>query len=142
MYIGTANFKVSRQRDDYSCGARCVYMILRHFGRKVRYSKIKEQCLTTSNGTNVHSLLGVLRFYGLEVGVRPKMSIRSLRDSLKKNAVVLVHVDVEHFAVVYGRCRRFTYIADPDKTAPNKHLNSVFKVRWNCWGLVVSEKQS
>lgn len=142
MFVGTPKFRTSYQKDDYSCGARCVYMILRHFGRKVKYSRVKDQCLTTvQNGTNVSALIGTLRFYGLKVGARPRMAVRGLRKALKSNAVVLVHVDGDHFAVVHGRDHRFTYIADPDPSRGKikKHNNAVFAERFTRWGLVVSD---
>jgi ABC-type bacteriocin/lantibiotic exporter with double-glycine peptidase domain len=138
MFVGTPHFRASYQQDDFSCGARSTYAILRHFGKKVKYSVVKTQCLTTeANGTNVQSIVGVLRFYGLMVAVRPGMSIRGLRNALKQGAVMLVHVDDDHFAVVYGRDRKHTYIADPNRRHIRKHLNAVFKERWNKWALTV-----
>lgn len=116
-------------------------MILRHFRRKVKYGKVKDQCLTTEDGTNVNALLGTLRFYGLKVGSRPKMAIRGLRKALKSGAVVLAHVDGDHFIVVHGRDHKYTYIADPDKTRGRikKQTNAVFEKRFTRWGLVVTD---
>lgn len=142
MFVGTPKFRTSYQKDDYSCGARCVYMILRHFGRKVKYNKIKDQCLTTvENGTTVAALSGVLRFYGLKVGVRPKMAVRGLRNALRQKAVILVHVDSEHYAIVYGRDHKRTYVADPIRGLGGKRNNTLFAERWNRWGLVISDPE-
>jgi hypothetical protein len=32
MFIGTRSFPRSLQLDDYSCGSRAVYSVMRHFG--------------------------------------------------------------------------------------------------------------
>lgn len=141
MYLGVPRFRTSYQRNDHSCGARCVYMILRHFGIKVLFSQVEQQCLTTEQGTNVQAILGVLRFYGLKVGHRPRMGIRGLRNTLRSGGLVLVHVDGDHFCVCYGRDRTHTWLADPN-SRKKKVRNSVFHSRWSRWGLTVRKPDS
>jgi ABC-type bacteriocin/lantibiotic exporter with double-glycine peptidase domain len=139
--IGTTNFKRSLQRDSYSCGARSVFMILQHFGSTLKYSEVKEALGTDEEGTKVKAMIKCLRAHGLRVGHRPDMSFKKLQKALANNAIVLVHLDGDHFGVVHGMSERRVYLADPSiaRCVNGSIYTRGFKKRWTDWGLVVTK---
>jgi ABC-type bacteriocin/lantibiotic exporter with double-glycine peptidase domain len=117
MLAGATHFRRSLQLDFYSCGARSVFAVLRHFDRALPYPAVKKRLGTSwSHGTSVLPMVKLMRARGLRVGHRPLMSWRELIRALKRNAAVLVHLDGDHLAVVHGADAQRVYLADPALT--------------------------
>ncbi|HAB19917.1 MAG TPA: hypothetical protein DCE44_26230, partial [Verrucomicrobiales bacterium] len=45
-----------QQIDEMDCGAACLSMICRHFGRNVNLARIRELCHVSSDGTSLEGL--------------------------------------------------------------------------------------
>jgi ABC-type bacteriocin/lantibiotic exporter with double-glycine peptidase domain len=141
MKIGTKDFKRCWQMDEYSCGARSVYMILRHYGFKISYREVKEGVECDPDGTEVKPIRRFLKEFGLPMRYQPTMYMKDLKKALADGGVVIVAVDGDHYAVVHGMDlkKKVMAIADPAparcfwRTQPAK----AFRKRWNYWGLVV-----
>lgn len=61
------------QLDGYSCGAQCVYMVLRYFGRSRAFKRLKRRLGTTRTcGTHEDAMVRVLRSEGLRARWRQR----------------------------------------------------------------------
>jgi len=138
--LGTADFKRSYQLDDYSCGAHSAYMIARHFGIWwVPYTKVKRQLKTNEDGTTLRPILQFFRKHKLKTNYRPNMYFKDLKGALARDAVVMVHVDGDHLAVVHGMTDSHVYLADPSivRTFGRRVTKETFLRRWSRWGITV-----
>lgn len=143
--IGTKHFTRSLQLDDYSCGARSVYMILRHMGIYRPYTLVKHQLGTEpEHGTCVEPMVRMFRKHGLRVGYRPQMTMKDLRYAFERSAVALIHLDGDHIGVVHGMDEAWVYIADPSFTrCPGRRISiKKFRKRWTNWGMIVYPPKS
>lgn len=141
MFHGTRDFKRSIQLDDYSCGSRSAYMILRHFGHRMPHAWVKYVLGTNEkSGTNKKPLRALFRRKGLSARIQRDMGFKDLRKALGRGAVVLVDVDGDHYAVVHGVGDKYVHIADPSFIrCPKRRLSHKrFRKRWQGWGLVVA----
>ena len=137
-------FYRSVQTDSYTCGVHSVRMVLRHFGYRTSFKKLKEDLGTTYNdGTTVAALKRVLRAHNLRVGHRPKMKMRELDEALASGKLALVHLDGDHFGVVYGTKGIWVYLADPSlaRMKGRALTRAKFLRRWTRWALIVSPRQ-
>jgi ABC-type bacteriocin/lantibiotic exporter with double-glycine peptidase domain len=140
-FVGVANFRRSLQRDDYTCGTRCVHMILRHHGKLMPFGTLKRVLRTNpDHGTAIEPMVSLLRKKGFRVGYRPRINMRELRASLRNGAVAIVHLDGDHLAVVHGMDDSYVYVADPSfyRMPRNRHTHDRFKERWGNWALLVT----
>ena len=138
--IGTGLFPRSLQKDDYSCGARAVYMIAKYFRLPHRYKEVKKAVGTTEDsGTSVKPMIRFFREHQLKTNHQPQMRFRDLRRALKNGAVVLVYLDGDHYGVVHAVTSEFVYLADPSlvRQLGRRTSKRVFKKRWKNWGITV-----
>jgi hypothetical protein len=98
-----------QQIDEMDCGAACMAMICRHFGRQVSQVKIRELLFTSTDGT---SLRGLCRgAEGLGLAARSvKASVRNV-DQMPLPAII--HWGGNHWVVLYHLDEREAYLADP-----------------------------
>ena len=142
VLLGTSDFKRSFQLDDYSCGPRSAYMIARHFGIWwVPYLKVKKDLKTTEDGVTVRPILEFFRKHKLKTSYKPTMYFRDLKAALSRDAVVMVHVNGDHLAVVHGVTDSHVYLADPSivRTLGRRITKETFFRRWSRWGITVRQ---
>ena len=97
------------QVDEMDCGAACVAMMTRYFGRAVSLTHVRRAVNTGADGA---SLMGICRgAESLGLLARSVRWSRSRLDSLPVPAVA--HFDKYHWIVVYDVGRRFVRVADP-----------------------------
>ena len=111
-YVGQPSFARSIQWDGYSCGARAVYSVLRHFGRKTTYETVKEALGTDKEGTEQPEFARYLRRCGFIAQMRRQMTMEELREALARGSLALVYLDGNHVAVAYGMDARSVHLAD------------------------------
>lgn len=91
------------------CGATCLRIIFKYFGKLISIHKIRKLCQTTKNGVN---LLGVseaaeklgFRTYGV------RLSLEQLKEV---ELPCILHWNQNHFVVLYKIRRGIYYISDP-----------------------------
>jgi HlyB family type I secretion system ABC transporter len=98
------------QIDEMDCGAACLAMICRHFGRAVSLARIRQVVFTASDGT---SLKGIVRG-AQELG----LAARSVKASPSKLAQMplpaIIHSDGNHWVVLYHVDRKHVWVANPN----------------------------
>lgn len=136
---GTVVFPREIQLDDYSCGARSVYAISRHFKMRVSYREVKRVVGTTEEGTEEAPIVAFFRSHGLRVGVRPRLRLEELRRVLEARAVVLISLDGDHYGVVHAMSDALVWVADPSVLRQQLPFltKARFKKRWGREGVIV-----
>lgn len=139
-FVGTRWFRRSLQTDDYSCGPRSVFAVVRHFVRSVTYAQVLRALRPSAeNGTSIAPMLRFLRRHRLRVGYRPTMKFADLWHALGRGAVVIVHLDGDHLAVCHAASDRYVWLADPSlrRMLGRRLTRKRFRQRWTRWGLVI-----
>ena len=98
-----------KQMDQMDCGATCLRIIAKHYGKNIPILKIRKLCQTTKNGVN---LLGISE-------AAEKLSFRShgIRSRLGQLPTIelpaVLHWKQNHFVVLYKIKENKYYISDP-----------------------------
>lgn len=106
-------FPFVRQRDTMQCGAACLAMICRYFGKKVSIPDIEAFCHITSTGVSLKGIQDAASEIGLNT-LPLKVTLDELTDS---PLPCILHWNQNHFVVLYGydeKKERY-FIADPGK---------------------------
>jgi ABC-type bacteriocin/lantibiotic exporter with double-glycine peptidase domain/CRP-like cAMP-binding protein len=102
-------FPVIRQLDETDCGAACLAMVCRHFGRQLSMVRIRSAVATGTDGT---SLLGLQRgAEELGLDARPLKASSSRLSALALPAIA--HWEGNHWVVLYRVDDDFVRLADP-----------------------------
>lgn len=101
------------QRESMDCGPTCLYMIIRHYGKRYPLEKLRDKCYITREGV---SLLGIKRA-AESVGFCTE-GVRLTWEQLQKVLLpCIIHWNQYHFVVVYAIKRKkddfIIFIADP-----------------------------
>jgi ATP-binding cassette subfamily B protein len=102
-------FPYVRQIDEMDCGAACVAMICRYFGRAVAASHIRMAVGTGADGTSLRGLQRGGEHVGLEM-----RTIKASKDRLERLPLpAIIHWGGNHWVVLYGVDDDRIWIADP-----------------------------
>jgi ABC-type bacteriocin/lantibiotic exporter with double-glycine peptidase domain/CRP-like cAMP-binding protein len=102
-------FPLVYQLDEMDCGAACLAMVTRHFGRAVSIGHIRDTVGVSADGT---SLLGITEgAKSLGLAASSIKASKSRLDDLPLPAVA--HFDGNHWVVVHDVDRRRVRVADP-----------------------------
>ncbi|MGH2888746.1 MAG: cyclic nucleotide-binding domain-containing protein, partial [Solirubrobacteraceae bacterium] len=103
------SFPLVRQLDEMDCGAACVAMVCRHFGRPVAASHIRMAIGTGADGTSLRGLQRGGEHVGLEV-----RAVKASKDRLNDLPLpAIVHWGGNHWVVLYALEGERAYVADP-----------------------------
>ena len=120
------------QLDEMDCGAACLAMICRHFGRPVGISHIRQAVHTSTDGT---TLAGITRgAEELGLSARSVRASKSRLDDLPLPAVV--HWEGNHWVVVYRVDDKHVRVSDPARGL-RKIPREEFLERWSGYTSVV-----
>lgn len=98
-----------KQMDMMDCGATCLRMVFKYYGKQVSIHKIRKLCQTTKNGVN---LLGISEA-AEKLGFRT-YGVRLSLDQLNQIELpAILHWNQNHFVVLYKIKRGRYYISDP-----------------------------
>ncbi len=104
------NFPIYQQLDSMDCGATCLRMVARHFGRNYSLDYLRELTYIGKQGVDLLSISEAAEKLGLQtLAVRVPLE-RLLRDL---PLPCIAHWDEDHFVVVYKATPSAIYIADP-----------------------------
>jgi HlyB family type I secretion system ABC transporter len=114
-----------RQIDEMDCGAACLAMICRHFGRSVSMARIRQLANTGASGTN----LKALRHAAVDLGLAAR-AVRAPKDQLDQMPLpAIVHWEGNHWVVLVDVGERAVRIADP-ALGPRRVERGEFERRW------------
>jgi ATP-binding cassette subfamily B protein len=98
-----------QQIDEMDCGAACLAMVTRAFGRRVSLARIRQLINTGLDGTSLRSICRA----GEELGLATR-SVKSSPQHLDRMPVpAIVHWDEYHWIVLTGVTRRHASVVDP-----------------------------
>jgi HlyB family type I secretion system ABC transporter len=121
------------QIDEMDCGAACLAMICRYYGRAVPVSYIREIAHTTTRGTTLNGITRAAEDLGLHA-----RSIRASKTRLDELPVpAIVHWEGDHWIVLYRVERDHVRVADPE-SGLRRYKREEFLERWTGYASVVS----
>lgn len=104
------NFPFYKQHDAADCGATCLRMIARHYGRHYSLEYLREQSYLDREGASLMGISDAAEKIGLRtLGV--KAGFRRLLEDIPLPCIA--HWQQEHFVVVYKVADKRVYVADP-----------------------------
>jgi ATP-binding cassette subfamily B protein len=115
-----------QQIDEMDCGAACIAMIVRHYGRRVPLARIRALSHTSLDGT---SLRGLCRAAS-ELGLAARAVKTSARHLMQMPLPAIVHWDGRHWVVLYDVSETHVRIADP-ALGLRRLTRREFEARWN-----------
>jgi ABC-type bacteriocin/lantibiotic exporter with double-glycine peptidase domain len=99
------------QMSAVECGAACLAMILRYYGRRSSISEVSERASVGRDGLSAASIAKAARSYGLRVRA---FSLKgSNLSKVKENLPAIVHWQFNHFIIVERWTPQFVDIVDP-----------------------------
>ncbi len=109
------SFPFYQQLDAMDCGASCLRMIARYFGRYYSLESLRELTHMGKLGVNLLGISDAAEEIGLQ-----SLALKTTFDRLSRDIPLpcVAHWDQEHFVVVYKASKKYVWIADP---ASGKH---------------------
>lgn len=126
-------FKTYTQPDAMDCGATCLRMIAKYYGRDFDFIKLREKCFPTRRGVSLLSICEAAE----QIGFRT-IAVRITWEQLINDANLpcIVHWNQDHFIVIYDIKRKNIfrketkiYVADPGK-GKLSYTKEEFMSRW------------
>ena len=102
-------FPLVWQIDEMDCGAACLAMVCRHFGRAVSLARIRQLVHTSLDGT---SLRAICQAAG-ELGLAARSVKASPRNLERMPLPAILHWEGNHWAVLYEVAGSSVRVADP-----------------------------
>ncbi|MFO1459148.1 MAG: cyclic nucleotide-binding domain-containing protein [Verrucomicrobiota bacterium] len=97
------------QIDEMDCGAACLAMVCRHFGRQVNIARIRELCHVSSDGTSLDGICSAASELGLAA-----RGVKASRKHLGQMPLpAIAHWEGRHWLVVYHVSETHVWLADP-----------------------------
>jgi ATP-binding cassette subfamily B protein len=115
-----------RQIDEADCGAACLAMVCRHFGRKVSLSWIRKLCHTSYDGTSLKAMCHA----AVELGLAARALKVSLRNLPYLPLPAIVHWEGKHWVVLYDVGKQHVRVADPG-LGPRRLARAEFEAKWS-----------
>jgi ATP-binding cassette subfamily B protein len=97
------------QVDETDCGAACLAMVCRHFGRAVGLSRLRQLVHTSLDGTSLRGLCHA----ATELGLAARAVKVSPRNLPQMPLPAIVHWEGNHWVVVYDVASSHIRVADP-----------------------------
>lgn len=98
-----------KQADSKDCGATCLKIIAKHYGKILNIQTLRQFSETTREGTNLLTLSEAVEAIGFRsLGV--KLNVEKLHEA---PLPCILHWNKEHFVVLYRIKRGVYYISDP-----------------------------
>jgi HlyB family type I secretion system ABC transporter len=114
-----------RQIDEVDCGAACLAMICRHFGRSVSLPRIRQLCHTATDGTSLKAISRA----ATELGLAARPLKASLRNLPLMPLPAIVHWEGNHWVVLYDVDKQSVRVADPARGL-RKLPRREFEAKW------------
>jgi ATP-binding cassette subfamily B protein len=103
------NFPFYKQADAKDCGATCLKIIAKHYGKTLNIQTLRKLSETTREGTNLLTLSEASENIGFRsLGI--KLNVIKLEEAALP---LILHWNKEHFVVLYKIKKGIYYISDP-----------------------------
>ncbi|MCB0750531.1 MAG: peptidase domain-containing ABC transporter [Ignavibacteriae bacterium] len=103
-------FPFYRQIERMDCGAACIRMIAKYYGKEISLTSIKNRCSLEQKGLSLLSLSSAAESFGLKtLGIKIDLDIFINRVCLP----AIVHWKEDHYVVVYKINKKNVLVADP-----------------------------
>jgi ATP-binding cassette subfamily B protein len=116
-----------QQIDEMDCGAACLAMICRHFGRKISLARIRQLCHTSYDGTS----LKALSHAAAELGLASRSLKVSLRNLPLMPLPAIIHWQGNHWMVLVSVSDKFVRVADPATGSLRRISRPEFEQKWS-----------
>ena len=120
------------QQSYSDCGAACLVMIARYWGKRFSVNRLRDISNADRNGASLRGLSAAAESIGFST--RPVKA--SLDRLAKQNLPAIIHWEGKHFIVVYEITPKHVVIADPaigQKTLSHKE----FKANWTGYAILL-----
>lgn len=106
----TGRFPFYQQLDAMDCGASCLRMITRHFGRYYSLEYLRELTYMGKQGVTLLGISDAAEHVGLQ-----SLAVKTTYDRLSRDIPLpcVAHWRQDHFIVVYKANKHYVWIADP-----------------------------
>ncbi len=106
----SGNFPFYHQLDAMDCGATCLRMIARHFGRYYSLEYLRELTYMGKQGVDLLGISDAAEHIGMQ-----SLAVKTSFDRLVRDIPLpcIAHWNQGHFVVVYKANQKFVWIADP-----------------------------
>lgn len=106
-----SKFPFYQQLDAMDCGATCLRMVARYFGRYYSLDYLRELTYMGKQGVSLLGISDAAEHIGLQT-----LAVKTTYDRLAKDIPVpcIAHWKQEHFIVIYKVTDRYVWIADPE----------------------------
>jgi ATP-binding cassette subfamily B protein len=102
-------FPIIYQIDEMDCGAACVAMICRHFGRAVSLARIRPLVHTSLDGSSLRALCEAAS----ELGLAARAVKASPKNFTQMPLPAIIHWEGNHWTVLYDVSDTHAWIVDP-----------------------------
>ncbi|NRB50374.1 MAG: peptidase domain-containing ABC transporter [Saprospiraceae bacterium] len=104
------NFPFYQQLDAMDCGATCLRMVARYFGRYYSLEYLRELTYMGKQGVSLLGISDAAEHIGIQ-----SLAVKTTFDRLSRDIPMpcIAHWRQEHFVVVYKANHKFVWIADP-----------------------------
>ena len=105
-----ASFPFYQQYDAMDCGATCLRMVSRHFGRYYSLDYLRDLTYIGKQGVNLLGISDAAEHIGFQ-----SLAVKTTYDRLTGDIPLpcIAHWRQEHFVVVYKANKKYAWIADP-----------------------------
>ncbi len=128
----TRRYPFFRQQSASDCGAACLVMVGRYWGKRFSINRLRDIANVDRNGTSLRALAAAAESIGFST--RP---VKATLDKLaKQNLPAIVHWEGKHYIIVYEVTRKRVIVGDP--AIGQRSLNHAeFKAGWNGYTLLL-----
>lgn len=132
-------FPRSLQLDSYSCGAQCAFAVLKYYGKARSIRNVTLELGTTEDGTTSTQLKALFARRGLWPVVLRTPTVKALKNEIDRGHPLIVAVDKDHWAAIYGYGNHCVFVADPaiNRGGLCRHPMQLFRSRWNRWAMAI-----
>ena len=119
----TGRYPFFAQQSGSDCGAACLVMVSRYWGKRFSVNRLRDIANVDRNGASLGGLLTAAESLGF--ATRPVKA--GLKQLAKQKLPAIVHWEGKHYIVVYEITPKYVIVADPaigQRTLTHKEFNS------------------
>jgi len=128
----TRRYAFLRQQSAADCGAACLVMVGRYWGKRFSINRLRDISNADRNGASIRGLAAAAEAIGFST--RP---VKATLDKLaKQNLPAIAHWEGKHYIVVYEVTRKHVIVADP-AIGQRGLTYAEFKAGWTGYALLL-----